>query len=336
MMGLRGSAPAFWTRPPGILSALLTPVAWCVGRVAVKRLGKTGWKVPVPVICCGNLTVGGTGKTTVVLDLVQRLQRRGQNVHVLTRGFGGALRGPLQVDIKRHGIADVGDEARLLASVAPCWIGADRGASAQAAIGAGATCLVMDDGLQNPSLEKSFSFIIVDGYNGFGNMKVIPAGPLRVPVREGLAEGNAMIMIGHDSHNISKIAGDIPVLQAHLENGTAIQALEGKRVVAFAGIGRPGKFFQTLREAGVDPVHCVSFPDHHPYSLKDCQHLCDMAMKSGAVLATTPKDAVRWPTQAQMVVHGIPVALRWDDDAAMEALLDRILSVGQQESRANV
>ena len=188
--------PGFWGRD-GVLPRLLSPLAAVTAAVTAWRVARPGWRAPVPVICCGNVTVGGAGKTTVALDLGARLAARGRAVHFLLRGYGGSVRGPHRV-AAGDTAARVGDEALLLAEVAPTWIGADRAASARAAVAAGAQVLVMDDGLQNPGLHKDLSLLVVDGASGFGNGRVLPAGPLREPVAAGAARCQAAVLIGPD------------------------------------------------------------------------------------------------------------------------------------------
>ncbi|MDG6095232.1 tetraacyldisaccharide 4'-kinase [Acetobacter sp. AN02] len=316
----RWQAPAFWFTRPGLRTALLSPLSALVGSIAVSRLRRAGERVSVPVICCGNLTAGGTGKTPLTLDLLRRLHRRGHQPHALLRGYGGRLRGPLQVRPQEHTAADTGDEALLLAAVAPAWIGADRAASARAAIAAGATCLVMDDGLQNPSLEKDLSLIVVDGATGFGNGRVLPAGPLRLPLSVGLKQGDAMIIMGEGD---AVEHGTMPVLKAGLSNEEHAELLKGQTVIAFAGIGRPEKFFTSLRQAGIIPLECIAFPDHHVWTRQDLDRLTARAARSGARLLTTEKDAVRLPPEFRKNITAIPVTLRWQDERQIEMLLDR-------------
>lgn len=325
-------APAFWFRPPGLLSALLTPLSLPVAAVARHRRRRTGWQAPVPVLCVGNLTIGGTGKTTAVLDLVARLQRRGAAVHCLTRGYRGAASRkdrPLRVAPGRHTAADVGDEPLLLASVAPCWVCPDRAAAARAAVAAGATCLIMDDGFQNPGLHKDLSLLLVDGAVGFGNGHVLPAGPLREPLSSGLPAADAVIVTGRDRSGVARRlrGATIPVLTAELRMDPAVNALRGRRLIAFAGLARPEKFFEGLKENGIDPLLCVAFPDHHRFTNAELAHLENLARRYDATLLTTPKDAVRLPAAPASRVEVIGVTLQWSSAARIEALLDRLPNV---------
>ena len=316
-------APAFWFRD-GWAAWLLSPLSAIGAAITARRVARPGWRAPVPVICCGNVTVGGAGKTTVVLDLAQRLNARGHAVHILLRGYGGRSLGVHRV-LAGDTAAEVGDEALLLAAVAPTWTGADRAASARAAVAAGATVLLMDDGLQNPSLCKDFSFLVVDGATGFGNGRVMPAGPLREPVGVGAARCQAAVAIGAPM----PLPAWLPVLRASLVQGPEIAALRGRRVLAFAGIAYPDKFFTPLAAAGADLVRRMPFPDHHPFSRRELESLLADAVRLDAIPVTTPKDAVRLPADIRARVQVVGVGLAWDDEAALMALLDGIVAPGQ-------
>ncbi|HVZ06970.1 tetraacyldisaccharide 4'-kinase [Rhodopila sp.] len=316
-------APAFWSRDTA-LSRLLAPLSAVGTALTARRVARPGWRAPVPVICCGNATVGGAGKTTLVLDLAQRLRRRGLDVHILLRGYGGGARGPRRVQ-PTDNAAMVGDEALLLAAVAPTWTGADRAASARAAVAAGAQVLLMDDGLQNPTLAKSVSLLVIDGASGFGNGRVLPAGPLREPVAAAAARSHAAILIGPDATGaLARLPPSLPVLRASLVQDRAIAGLAGRRVLAFAGIARPEKFFAPLRAAGAILVEARPFPDHHPFAAAELDALTRDADRQDARLVTTPKDAVRLPSAFRSRVTVIGVGLAWDDAAAIEAILGRL------------
>jgi tetraacyldisaccharide 4'-kinase len=312
--------PRFWTQG-GMLAGLLSPFSWIAAAVTARRLARPGWRAPVKVICCGNISVGGAGKTTLALDLGARLQRRGAHVAFISRGYGGRALHAVQVALDDDA-ATVGDEALLLAAVAPTFVGADRATSAQAAVAAGATVLVMDDGLQNPGLVQDLKLLVVDGAVGFGNGRVLPAGPLREPVAAGVARCQAAVLIGPDATGAA-VRFPIPVLRAALVPDGA--GLAGRRVLAFAGIGRPSKFFATLAQTSAVIVGQESFPDHHRYSARQLAGLRRRAAAADATLVTTPKDAVRLPAafRAEVVVAG--VSLHWEDEAAIEALLEGCL-----------
>lgn len=321
------SPPAFWGNPRARLwPALLAPFAWGVGAVTRRRMRRMGWHAPVPVLCCGNMSVGGTGKTTVVIDLVQRLLARGRTPHVLTRGYGGHVPDGTRVDPATHTAWHVGDEPLLLAGYCPVWVGGDRAVSARLAVNAGADCLIMDDGFQNPSLVKTFSLLVVDGAVGLGNGHVLPAGPLRERVVDALPRADALLMIGPDQTGLEQNLSTLPVVKAHLEQCDVPEAIRGRSCVAFAGIGRPEKFFNGLRAAGLTLGQTLPFPDHYAYSKRDMQRLGALARRLGAQLVTTPKDAMRLPTSFRQNVVEVGVQLVWQSPQDPESLLDAFLA----------
>jgi tetraacyldisaccharide 4'-kinase len=310
--------PAFWSRD-GIMPQLLSPLAAIATAATARRVARPGWRAPVPVICCGNVTVGGAGKTTLALDLGARLVANGREVHFLLRGYGGATPGPHRVNTADTA-AQVGDEALLLAAVAPTWVGVDRAVSARAAIAAGAQILVMDDGLQNPGLCKDLSVMVVDGAFGFGNGRVLPAGPLREPVAAAAARCQAAVLIGPDQTGVAATL-PLPILYASLQSGPEIGMWIGRRVVAFAGIARPEKFFAMLAEAGVIVAATLSFPDHHAFVRGDLDRILDVAKRHDAAPLTTPKDAVRLLPAYRDMIDVVGVSLAWDDPTALDALV---------------
>ena len=315
-------APGFWRHGDSLLlPALLSPIGAIVAASTARRVAKPGWRAPVPVICCGNVTVGGAGKTTLALDIAARLAARGIAVHMLLRGYGGSSRGVHRVN--RHDpVRLVGDEALLLAAVAPTWIGADRAASARAALAAGAQALVMDDGLQNPTLQKTLSLLTIDGAFGFGNRRVMPAGPLREPVAAGAARCQAAVLIGPDQTGaLDLLPPELPVLRARLLPGPEIAAHAGSRVLAFAGIASPEKFFTGLERAGVILAERRSFPDHHPFTEPELRGIIDKARALHVRPVTTPKDATRIPPALQAEFDVIGVTLEWENPTAIEALI---------------
>jgi len=323
------NAPAFWDDPNSGLAMLLSPLSRLYAGATAWRLAHARpWTASVPVICVGNLTAGGAGKTPVVRDLAARLASRGHRPAILSRGYGGRQRGPLKVDPAGHSALDVGDEPLLLAGDAQCWIAADRAEGAKAATANGAQIIVMDDGLQNPALNQDLRLIVIDGMAGFGNRCAIPAGPLRESIAGGTARAHAMIVIGEDRHGLAREFGHrLPVLGARLEPRDA-HRWSGVRVVAFAGIGRPEKFRATLAEIGADIGGFHRFADHHFYRNAELQTLAAEAERLSATLVTTEKDWVRLPPEWRARIEPVKVTLAWDDAAAIDALLDRVARHG--------
>lgn len=289
-------APRFWARPESLAGALLSPIGGIVGAVTLRRMGQPGEAVGLPVICIGNPTVGGTGKTPTAIALLATLTARGARPFALLRGHGGREAGPLRVDLVRHGPADVGDEALLLARHAPTIISRDRPTGARLALAEGATHVVMDDGFQNPSLVKDASLLLIDAATGIGNGHILPAGPLRAPLQPQLARADAVLVVGEGSagRDAAREAG-APTIEAGRLVPVAqdAQALKGKRVLAFAGIGRPEKFFATLEAVGATVVTRRALPDHHPYRPDEIRDLVTKALADGLVPVTTQKDAAR-------------------------------------------
>ncbi len=319
-------APDFWQRD-GVGPRLLEPIGWAIAGVGMmrRRLARP-FIVPMPVVCVGNLTVGGSGKTPVVLALARWLTGRGTRIHCLTRGYGGALAGPLVVD-GRHDAHAVGDEAMLLAAAAPTVVARDRAAGARLAVEHGADIVVMDDGFQNPRLAKTLSLLVVDGAVGFGNGRLLPAGPLREPIDAGLARADAVVLVGADAAGVrARIGTALPIIPARLTPHDAWDGLRGRRVVAFAGIGRPEKFFDMLAAHGITVVERLGFADHHRYDDADLQRLDAAATRAGAALVTTAKDAVRLPAAFRARITVLGVTLAWDDPTTPERLLAPLLT----------
>lgn len=317
-------APGFWTGEGSRFAPLLLrPFEGVTGRLTAARLARPGWRAPVPVLCSGNAGVGGAGKTTVALDLGRRLLAGGTRVHFLTRGYGGRAHELVRVDPARHDAAEVGDEALLLAALAPTWVAADRAAAAQAAVAAGAELLLMDDGLQNPTLVKDFTLLVIDGWSGFGNGRLLPAGPLREPVAAAAARCAAAVLIGEDRTNaLAALPPELPVLHARLAPTVDSPTLGGRRLLAFAGIANPKKFFASVAEAGGEVAESISFPDHYLYSEADRCRLRERAARIGALLVTTAKDAARLPSEWRRFVFVLEVELVWERPDWVESLLD--------------
>lgn len=318
-------APEFWGRPPGIEAALLSPIAaaWSMaGRLRQARARPL--RASVPVICVGNLVAGGAGKTPVALALVQALAESGTAAHIVSRGYGGRLAGPARVDPELHDARAVGDEPLMIAAAAPCWVARDRAAGVRAAAAAGACAVILDDGFQNPTVAKDLSLLVVDGGYGFGNDHVMPAGPLREPVAAGLARADAVVLVGEGAAPAAVQAAGVPVLRATLEPVDG-QRLTGSRVIAFAGIGRPEKFFAGLRALGAVLSQTRDFPDHHDFTEREIVRLKDQAAEARARLVTTAKDLARLPRACRAGIEVLDVRLRWSDPAAIGRLLSSVV-----------
>ena len=331
--------PAFWWRESGIaarmLARLLVPFSAAYGAVAARRLAQAGSCADVPVICIGNLTVGGAGKTPTALAVARMLVAAGERPAFLSRGYSGALAGPLEVDPAQQSSTDVGDEPLLLARVAPTVVARDRVEGARLAVASGASVIVMDDGFQNPSLAKDLSLLVVDARRGIGNGRTIPAGPLRAPLQGQLARAHALVVVGTSTGAAGVIADaracDLPVMHARLRPDAGLSAtLAGGRVLAFAGIADPQKFFATLADAGIVVATTRSFPDHHRYTPGEARALCDEADRKGLALVTTEKDLVRLTGDDRLAqlaahAHALAVTLVFENEQEFKSLvLERI------------
>lgn len=316
--------PDFWSRSPqrpGLVARLLWPLGALYGAIVRARLKRPPqWRAPVPVICVGNLTLGGAGKTPVAMAILDRLIAMRAAPTALSRGYGGSLNGPISVE-PDHLASEVGDEPLLLARHAPTVIAKDRAAGARACISAGARVIVMDDGFQNPAIAKDLSIAVVDSESGFGNGRVFPAGPLRESAKDGLKRADAVILMGRGPFD----PGHPRTLRASLRAPLAA-AFDGRRVVAFAGIGRPEKFFETLERAGAEIVAVFAYPDHHPYDDDDLQRMRALAKARGAALATTEKDFIRLSPRRRVGILTLPVEARFEDERALDDLLTSVLA----------
>lgn len=330
-------APEFWgpggARHPATLA--LAPLSLIYrGIDAIRTMLIEPTHGTVPIICVGNIVAGGAGKTPTALALAQLAHDLGGTPHFLTRGYGGRARGPLRVDPRRHTAPDVGDEALLLAAEAPTWKSPDRVAGAAAAARGGAGLVIMDDGLQNHALVKDLSFIVIDGGFGFGNGRVVPAGPLREPASRGLARADAIIMIGPDRIGLADTLQGVarPIFEAELVPGPEAIGFRDRPLVAFAGIGRPAKFFETLEAIGAIVVERYGFPDHHRYTPDEIKRLCEAASLHGGRPVTTAKDYVRLPPEARLMVEVLSVQLEWRNPMALRALVAPLVERSRQQA----
>ena len=324
--------PSFWWRDTGVKALALAPFAAAYGAVAAYRMGIKGRAAGVPVVCVGNLTIGGAGKTPTALALGQMLLNAGRRVVFLSRGYGGTNTATMRVDPALHAATLVGDEPLLLARLAPTIVSPDRVAGAAMARSIGASVIVMDDGFQNPSLSKDLSLVVLDGRRGIGNGRVIPAGPMRAPLRSQMRHADALLVLGMASPQCETAiaaaqARNIPVLRGWLEaEADAVSAMIGLRALAFAGIGDPEKFFATLAEAGIATPVTLGFPDHHRYSRSEAEALVKRAAQENLVLITTEKDLVRIARDPDLaalakVARALPISLQLDSDDELRRLL---------------
>ena len=316
--------PAFWWRKAGLASGLLAPAAACYGTIAARRMARAGVRAGLPVLCVGNFTLGGAGKTPAAMWLAKMLEYADEKPFCLSGGYGGSLAGPQRVDPKLDGAAQVGDEALLLARVAPTIVAHDRMAGAEAARVAGATIVVMDDGLQNASLAKDFTLAVIDGRRGIGNGRVFPAGPLRAPLAAQLAKTDALLVVGDGEIGMKP---GLPMFRGRLvPDAAAVTALKARSVLAFAGIGDPEKFFATAEAAGMTVAQRQPFPDHHRFTAEEAADLIMRAEHDGLALLTTEKDRARMtgePLLAALVAktHVLPVMLLVEEADALRKLV---------------
>lgn len=330
-------APRHWSED-GVAARLLAPLGALyaiAGRL--RRARATPFRAGLPVICVGNVTAGGAGKTPMVQALAERLRDQGRRPAILLRGHGGREQGPLRVDPIRHDATAVGDEALLHAAIAPTWVARDRAAGARAAAETDADILLLDDGFQNPGLAKDLSLLVVDGGAGFGNGRVIPAGPLREPLEDALARADALVLIDGTPARRRALEGHgLPILDARIEATRPDGLTAGARVVAFAGIGRPEKFFASVEAAGLTPVARLPFADHHHYRPADLTRIAETARAAGAVPITTAKDAARLGHDAPEGLAVLPARLVLAAPAALDALIAPVIApiIAPHEARS--
>ncbi|MDO8979505.1 MAG: tetraacyldisaccharide 4'-kinase [Afipia sp.] len=319
--------PAFWYRPPSWTSRLLAPLGAIYGAVTARRMARDGTSAGLPVLCVGNYHVGGAGKTPTTLALVKLLREMGEQPFVVSRGYGGSQQVPVRVDQISHTAADVGDEPLMMASSVPVIVSRDRVSGAALARAHGASVVLLDDGFQNPALVKDASLIVIDAARGVGNGGVFPAGPLRAPLEPQIARTDALIVIGSgDAANdiaAAVLRHGAPVLRARLAPDQAsVDKLRGQRVLAFAGIGDPARFFATLRACGVTVAEEKAFADHHPFTRDEIERLVSDAAEKSLTLVTTEKDMARIRSDARLQDHAngiaaFAVTLAFDDAAML-------------------
>jgi len=320
-------APEFWYKKNDtILSRILYPISLLfrfLSKIYI-FLNKTKYS-EIPVICIGNLVVGGAGKTPLALKIGKILKLSGYIPHFITRGYSGNIKNNIKVE-KFHRPEEVGDESIILSSVAPTWIGSNRIKSTKNAFKEKADCVIMDDGFQNPTIHKDFSIIVIDGKQGFGNRRVLPSGPLRESIRRGLDRSNAVIIVGEDKFNIKKlISNKIPIFNAKFDVSKNEEIFKGKNITAFAGIAYPTKFFDTLEDEGAKILKKITFPDHYIYNEEDLLNLVEIANNNKTILVTTQKDFIRIPENYKSIIHKLEGEIKLEEESLLKEILANVL-----------
>lgn len=321
-------APSYWYRPKGAAAIMLSPFGSLYAAGTARRLARgRSEKLDVPVICVGNINAGGTGKTPTVIWLMSHLAARGITAHVVSRGYGGSASAVTRVIEAKHDAALTGDEPLLMSAFGPVWVAPDRLSGAKAAIAEGAQAIILDDGFQDPSLHHDVSLVVVDAKRGFGNGLCLPAGPLREPVAKGLARADFLLSLGEAGaqqgfdRNWSAAIGSTARLRGAVRPLAMGMDWRGHRVLAFAGIAHPEKFFATLSGLGAEIIHAEPLSDHQPLTPALFQRLEADAARLNAQLVTTEKDAVRLPRNLRTKVLALPVRLEMQDSAPLDAAL---------------
>ena len=317
--------PSFW-HADGFIPKLLEPLAQLYKFLSfLERSLGSKTKIDIPVLCIGNIVSGGAGKTPIALSIGQKLNVK-HNISFLTRGYGGIEAGPIKVNPDAHSSYEVGDEALILSEVGSTWVSRNRTAGAIAAKNAGFEIVIMDDGFQHTSLVKTLSFVIIDGPYGFGNGRLIPAGPLREPIYSGLKRADVIVLVGEVNHSlIELLPNNKPLLRASLvPNEMGIQ-LSNSNVIGFAGIGRPTKFRETLEKMDLNIIDFVPFPDHYRFRESEIRELYEKATEVDAILVTTVKDMKRVPKSVAHLCQPIGITVVWEDDSEIQQLLDSVI-----------
>jgi len=320
-------APKFWyTKKDTFISNSLYPLSllFRLG-TKIRNLISKEKIANIPIICIGNIVVGGAGKTPVALKIGSMLKKGGYNPHFVSKGYGGLEKNNTLIK-KWHSLKSVGDESLLLSEVAPTWVGVDRNKSFKLAKMKGADCIILDDGFQNPTLQKDFSIVVINGEQGFGNKRVMPSGPLRESINRGLSRTNLIITIGKISDEIkNKIPKNIPTIKALFKINNEQKILTGQKIIAFAGIAYPEKFFNSLRNQKAKIIKEVSYPDHHMFNENDLLYLAEIANKNQSILVTTKKDFVRIPKSYRSLVNTLDGEIDFEDEKLIFEILSNVI-----------
>ena len=328
------SAPKFWDQPHSLFSKFLAPLSFIYQAGSnIRTLMSSECEIDLPVICVGNAVVGGSGKTPCTIALALRLKAMGVSAHCISRGYGGNTRKPTLVNLLRHSSREVGDEPILLAKVLPTWVSRNKCLGAEFARKAGAETVVLDDGLQNSSIKKDLSFLVIDAFSGIGNGRILPAGPLREPLQRALSRAEATILLdgaGSGDDNgwldfLHRTQKDMPVFHATLRPTAETLLLTKNRIVAFAGLGAPEKFFEMLSNMGGEVLETHTFPDHHRYRPDEVMHIVERAAAQDATPVTTAKDAVRLPNEARKMIEVAEVFVHFSNNRGIDSLLNSVM-----------
>ena len=320
-------APKFWyNKHDTLFSILLYPISLIFSLITkINTLAHKDMSQGIPVICIGNLVVGGAGKTPVALKVGKILKLSGYNPHFLTRGYAGKIKNNIKVD-NNHTAEEVGDESLILSTVAPTWIGPNRIKSSALAKKNNADCVIMDDGFQNPTIKKDFSIIVIDGKQGFGNKRVLPSGPLRESIQRGLRRADAIVVVGKDKFAIKTLLPiSIPIFNAEFNVSKNNEIFKGKDITAFAGIAYPLKFFETLEQQGAKIKKTITFPDHYIYKENDLLKLVETANNNKSILVTTSKDFVRIPKNYQTIINKLEGEIMIEKEDEFNRVLSKVL-----------
>ena len=320
-------APKFWyNKKNTIYSNALFPLSllFRLG-TKIRNIINYTYKSPLPIICIGNIVIGGAGKTPVALKIGKMLIKAGYNPHFVSKGYAGIIKKNILVE-SWHSAKSVGDESLLLAEVAPTWIGIDRNESIKLANNKGSDCIVMDDGFQNPTIYKDFSIVVVNASQGFGNKRVIPSGPLRESINRGMSRTNLVILIGEKTKELEKlIPSHIPTISAKFNINNQSKIFKGQKITAFAGIAYPKKFFDSLREQGAKIVKEVTYPDHHIFDENDLLSLVEIANKTQSILVSTQKDFIRIPKSYRSLVNTLEGEIVFENEDLIKEILSNVI-----------